>query len=73
MAEGPAGRTAGDYHVGSRLFAPAYEDWLEAVRRVRPDLSSGFNPWDRITTPEEPRPLGGAALHSVIVLSRVQA
>jgi ubiquinone/menaquinone biosynthesis C-methylase UbiE len=42
---------------GPDFFAPAYEDWLEAVRRVRPDLSSGFNPWDRITTPEAVRKL----------------
>lgn len=37
---------------GPGIFAPAYEIWLAAVRRVRPDLYSAFNPWDRITTPE---------------------
>lgn len=37
---------------GPGIFAPAYEIWLAAVRRVRPDLYSGFNPWDRITTPD---------------------
>ena len=37
---------------GPGLFAPAYDIWLAAVRRVRPDLYSAFNPWDRITTPE---------------------
>lgn len=42
---------------GPDIFAPAYEVWLEAVRRVRPDLCSEFNPWDRITTPESVRRL----------------
>jgi ubiquinone/menaquinone biosynthesis C-methylase UbiE len=37
---------------GARFLSPAYEVWLEAVRRVRPDLSTAFNPWDRITTPD---------------------
>jgi ubiquinone/menaquinone biosynthesis C-methylase UbiE len=37
---------------GPGIFAPAYEIWLAAVRRVRPDLYSAFNPWDRITTPD---------------------
>jgi ubiquinone/menaquinone biosynthesis C-methylase UbiE len=37
---------------GPGIFAPAYEIWLAAVRRVRPDLYLAFNPWDRITTPE---------------------
>ena len=37
---------------GPDIFAPAYEIWLAAVRRIRPDLYSAFNPWDRITTPE---------------------
>jgi SAM-dependent methyltransferase len=37
---------------GPGIFAPAYEVWLAAVRRVRPDLYSAFNPWDRITTPD---------------------
>ena len=48
---------------GARFWSPAYEIWLEAVRRVRPDLYSAFNPWDRITTPEAVRALlhdGGA-------------
>ena len=42
---------------GPGIFAPAYEIWLAAVRRVRPDLYSAFNPWDRITTPEAVRKL----------------
>jgi ubiquinone/menaquinone biosynthesis C-methylase UbiE len=42
---------------GARFWSPAYEIWLEAVRRVRPDLYTAFNPWDRITTPEAVRQL----------------
>jgi ubiquinone/menaquinone biosynthesis C-methylase UbiE len=42
---------------GPGIFAPAYEIWLAAVHRVRPDLYSAFNPWDRITTPEAVRKL----------------
>jgi ubiquinone/menaquinone biosynthesis C-methylase UbiE len=48
---------------GTRFWSPAYEIWLEAVRRVRPDLYAAFNPWGRITTPEAVRTLlhdGGA-------------
>ncbi len=37
---------------GPRFFAPAYEVWNEAIRRVRPDLHTAYRPWDRITTPE---------------------
>ncbi len=42
---------------GPRIFAPAYEIWLQAVRQVRPDLHAAFNPWDRITSPEAVRTL----------------
>ena len=42
---------------GARFWSPVYEMWLEAVRRVRPDLYTAFNPWDRITTPEAVRQL----------------
>ncbi|MBS0181529.1 MAG: class I SAM-dependent methyltransferase [Nitrospira sp.] len=35
---------------GARFWSPAYELWLEIVRRRRPDLHAAFNPWDRITT-----------------------
>jgi SAM-dependent methyltransferase len=35
---------------GKRFWSPAYELWLEVVRRRRPDLHIAFNPWDRITT-----------------------
>jgi ubiquinone/menaquinone biosynthesis C-methylase UbiE len=54
---------------GPGIFAPAYEIWLDAVRRVRPDLHSAFNPWDRITTPQAVRKLladGGAAEAEVV-------
>lgn len=37
---------------GARFWSPAYELWLEVVRRRRPDLHTAFNPWDRITTTE---------------------
>ena len=42
---------------GPDIWAPAYAVWQAAVRRVRPDLSSAFNPWDRITTPDAVRRL----------------
>jgi ubiquinone/menaquinone biosynthesis C-methylase UbiE len=42
---------------GPGIFSPAYEIWLDIVRRVRPDLHSAFNPWDRITTPQAVRRL----------------
>lgn len=42
---------------GPNFAEPLYEKWWEAVRRVRPDLSSAFRPWDRITTPEAVRQL----------------
>lgn len=34
---------------GPGFFAPVYEYWKNAVREVRPDLYSTYNPWDRIT------------------------
>lgn len=42
---------------GPTIFAPAYEMWLAAVYRVRPDLYTAFNPWDRITTRDAVRQL----------------
>ncbi|MEW5757720.1 MAG: class I SAM-dependent methyltransferase [Pseudomonadota bacterium] len=42
---------------GPDIFAPAYEVWLAAVQRARPDLYSAYNPWDRITTPAAVRKL----------------
>jgi ubiquinone/menaquinone biosynthesis C-methylase UbiE len=37
---------------GPGVFAPAYEIWMTAIQRARPDLYQAFNPWDRITTPD---------------------
>jgi ubiquinone/menaquinone biosynthesis C-methylase UbiE len=54
---------------GARFWSPAYEIWLEVVRRVRPALYTAFNPWDRITTPEAVRQLfhdGGTQLVEVV-------
>jgi ubiquinone/menaquinone biosynthesis C-methylase UbiE len=42
---------------GPDIWGPGYALWQAAVRRVRPDLSSAFNPWDRITTPDAVRRL----------------
>ncbi|HUL74359.1 MAG TPA: class I SAM-dependent methyltransferase [Vicinamibacterales bacterium] len=42
---------------GPDMFGPGYPLWLEAIRQVRPDLTSAVNPWDRITTPEAVREL----------------
>lgn len=38
---------------GPDFFAPVYSVWRTAIQRERPDLYSAFNPWDRITTPEQ--------------------
>jgi ubiquinone/menaquinone biosynthesis C-methylase UbiE len=38
---------------GEHIFEPVYTIWREAVRAERPDLYSAFNPWDRITLPEQ--------------------
>ena len=35
---------------GPDIFEPMYTRFREAIRDVRPDLYSAFNPWDRITT-----------------------
>lgn len=37
---------------GPDFFQPVYGRWKEAVRMVRRDLHTAFNPWDRISTPE---------------------
>jgi len=61
---------------GERFWSPAYEIWLETVRRVRPDLGTAFNPWDRITTPEAVRKLlhdGGAQNVEVVAEDGYQA
>jgi ubiquinone/menaquinone biosynthesis C-methylase UbiE len=38
---------------GPRFFEPAYSAWLEWLRAERPDLIADFNPWDRISSPEQ--------------------
>jgi ubiquinone/menaquinone biosynthesis C-methylase UbiE len=61
---------------GARFWSPAYEIWLQTVRRVRPDLYAAFNPWDRITTPEAVRTLlheGGAENLDVVPEDGYQA
>jgi ubiquinone/menaquinone biosynthesis C-methylase UbiE len=38
---------------GVRFFEPVYSIWREAIRNERPDLYTDFNPWDRISLPEQ--------------------
>src|SRR5690349_22361328 len=38
---------------GERYFAPVYSIWREAIQTERPDLYTAFNPWDRISLPEQ--------------------
>src|SRR5262252_6045991 len=40
---------------GPRFFEPASTAFWNSIRRVRPDLYRGFNPWDRITDPDSLR------------------
>jgi ubiquinone/menaquinone biosynthesis C-methylase UbiE len=42
---------------GPDIWAPGYAIFQDAVRRVRPELATAFNPWDRITTPDAVRKL----------------
>ena len=42
---------------GPRLFEPANTAFWNAVRDVRPDLHKNFNPWDRISAPDDLRSL----------------
>jgi len=37
---------------GPRIFEPFYSFWNNEVKRIRPDLYSSFNPWERIFTPD---------------------
>ena len=46
---------------GPRFFEPANTAFWNAVRDVRPDLHKGFNPWDRISEPDDLRALFNAA------------
>src|SRR5205085_9638759 len=38
---------------GERYFAPVYAIWREVIQAERPDLYTAFNPWDRISLPEQ--------------------
>jgi len=54
---------------GPRLFEPASSVFWEAVRSERADLHKAFNPWDRISEPQELRRLlleGGVESAEVI-------
>ena len=42
---------------GPRFFEPGSSVFWDAIRRVRPDLHRGFNPWDRVCEPEPLRAL----------------
>jgi ubiquinone/menaquinone biosynthesis C-methylase UbiE len=42
---------------GPRMFEPGSSAWWSAVKQVRPDLLSAFNPWERIINPEAVRQL----------------
>jgi len=54
---------------GPRIFEPAYTVWRDLVRAERPDLYCAFNPWDRITSPEQMQELirGGGVPHAEVV------
>lgn len=46
---------------GPRLFEPVNTVFWNSVREVRPDLHKSFNPWDRISGPDDLRSLLNAA------------
>jgi SAM-dependent methyltransferase len=48
---------------GHSFFEPVYTVWRAAVRTERPDLYAAFNPWDRITAPDQ--------LHQLLLSSGV--
>lgn len=57
-------RTGGKLAIttwGPRFFEPASTAFWESVRKVRPDLYKGFNPWDRISEVDAVRSLLSAA------------
>jgi ubiquinone/menaquinone biosynthesis C-methylase UbiE len=57
-------RTGGTLAIttwGPRLFEPANTAFWNSVCDVRPDLHTDFNPWDRISEPEDLRSLFIAA------------
>jgi ubiquinone/menaquinone biosynthesis C-methylase UbiE len=61
---------------GPGFAAPAYGLWQAHVQRLRPDLHSSFNPWDRITTVDAVRKLmadGGVPVAHVQGYDALQA
>ena len=54
---------------GPRFFEPANTEFWNSIRKIRPDLYKGFNPWDRISEVDDLRsllePLGFEALEIV--------
>jgi SAM-dependent methyltransferase len=42
---------------GPRFFEPATTAFWDSIRKERPDLYKGFNPWDRISDPQALRAL----------------
>jgi SAM-dependent methyltransferase len=54
---------------GPNRFEPIYTVWREVVRAERPDLYMDFNPWDRITSPDQLRQIlkGGGVVDAEIV------
>ena len=57
-------RTGGTLAIttwGPRLFEPVNSVFWNSVREIRPDLHKSFNPWDRISEPEDLRSLLNSA------------
>jgi ubiquinone/menaquinone biosynthesis C-methylase UbiE len=55
---------------GPDLFEPANSAFWEAISAERPDLMKGFNPWERISTPEGLREmLGEAGIENVEIVA----
>ena len=46
---------------GPKLFEPVNSVFWNSIREVRPDLHKSFNPWDRISEPDDLRSLLNAA------------
>ena len=42
---------------GHEFFEPAYANWKNIIKDIRPDLHSEFNPWDRISETDTLRQL----------------
>jgi len=60
---------------GHRFFAPIYSIWRDAIQAERPDLYSAFNPWDRISTPEQVQQLlhdAGVSKAEIVPEDRLQ-